>query len=724
MLEKTRQELDLHPEEQPSALDNIPLDVLGLSRKAYNCLRRAGLRTVAEVAALTDERLLSIRNLGVTTLAEIRGKLTIYLDNHPLPEQHQPPEPSPVTRVYLSKNTPIDVLRLSIQSYNALWRGGIITIGQLAQMSPEQILNIQTVDEKSLVEIEGKLRAYLDEYPLLLPEPPAPAGPEPPTPLVDPVLLAHAAQVERYLTWLVEQDEDTWSASPVPVPRNASIEVLGLSTRPHNALTRGGIITIGQLAQMSSEQILYVRNVGEKSLAEIEEKLKAYLAEHPLSSESTLSVKPKPSLPLAGPGLLARVAQIPLDNISLERLALPARWRDQLHRQGIKSVGELARQTADAFGQHSLIGKQLKRYLTWLVEQDEATWADEVAGRGISPLHRLVLAETTLEGLTEKGLSSLKRREKQVIRWRYGLDGDPLTLGEIGERLDVTRERVRQIQIRALRILSRPQSRAAIRPLATLLVYLLGQAGGLMNEAQIVDTLQRELIIGDVDPVGAVRLVFEVDDDFKWLRKAQAWGLTSCPLTQVPDINQRLSKVLEKAYAPISFDKIITRFKVTRYYLNHRDELDDTFIAASLRTHPQIEVDGDGMCGLKKWATRKLDEVVLALRQIGHPVHYSIIAEQANALLPQDQQTSARNIHAILDRYPDIFINVGRGKYWLQSHLREETSTQSQADFGDLFGARLERWQKDWDRRQGNVELDTQAEVDTIRRIGLDFFNN
>ena len=130
------------------------------------------------------------------------------------------------------------------------------------------------------------------------------------------------------------------------------------------------------------------------------------------------------------------------------------------------------------------------------------------------------------------------------------------------------------------------------------------------------------------------------------------------------------------------------------------------------------------MCGLKKWAKRKLDEVVLALRQIGHPAHYSIIAEQANTLLPQDQRTSARNIHAILDRYPDIFINVGRGKYWLQSHLREEIDAQLQVDFGDLFGPQLERWQEEWDRRQGNVELDTQAEVDTLRRIGLDFLSD
>lgn len=48
-------------------------------------------------------------------------------------------------------------------------------------------------------------------------------------------------------------------------------------------------------------------------------------------------------------------------------------------------------------------------------------------------------------------LESLSQRESQVIRMRYGLDGGKThTLEEIGEQLGVTRERVRQIENRAL----------------------------------------------------------------------------------------------------------------------------------------------------------------------------------------------------------------------------------------------------------------------------------
>lgn len=57
-------------------------------------------------------------------------------------------------------------------------------------------------------------------------------------------------------------------------------------------------------------------------------------------------------------------------------------------------------------------------------------------------------------------LSTLNEREEKVLRYRYGLDdGSPKTLEEVGKLFKVTRERIRQIEIKALRKLKHPSRR-------------------------------------------------------------------------------------------------------------------------------------------------------------------------------------------------------------------------------------------------------------------------
>jgi RNA polymerase primary sigma factor len=66
--------------------------------------------------------------------------------------------------------------------------------------------------------------------------------------------------------------------------------------------------------------------------------------------------------------------------------------------------------------------------------------------------------QSMLKEKIDEVLGSLSPREARVLRLRFGLDtGVPFTLEEVGEKFGLTRERIRQIEGKALRRLRHPR---------------------------------------------------------------------------------------------------------------------------------------------------------------------------------------------------------------------------------------------------------------------------
>ena len=95
-------------------------------------------------------------------------------------------------------------------------------------------------------------------------------------------------------------------------------------------------------------------------------------------------------------------------------------------------------------------------------DEEESSLGDFVEDRQtVSPADAAVY--TSLEEQTRKVLATLTPREEQILRMRFGIgEKSDYTLEEVGQRFAVTRERIRQIEAKALRKLRHPSRARSI----------------------------------------------------------------------------------------------------------------------------------------------------------------------------------------------------------------------------------------------------------------------
>ncbi len=111
----------------------------------------------------------------------------------------------------------------------------------------------------------------------------------------------------------------------------------------------------------------------------------------------------------------------------------------------VDTVREIMRVAQEPVSLETPIGEEEDSHLGDFIPDDEAPAPADAASHAL-------LKET----LTDV-LATLTPREAKVLRLRFGLeDGRPRTLEEVGKEFDVTRERIRQIEAKALRKLRHP----------------------------------------------------------------------------------------------------------------------------------------------------------------------------------------------------------------------------------------------------------------------------
>ena len=128
----------------------------------------------------------------------------------------------------------------------------------------------------------------------------------------------------------------------------------------------------------------------------------------------------------------------------------------ELDRQPtVEEVAELSGVSAERVALVRQHRRPLVSLSTPLDAEGETELGEIIPDEGAVSPYEAAAAALEKRALTEQ-LRRLEEREEEVLRARFGIDGVPLTLAEIGDKMGVTRERVRQIEARALGKLRHP----------------------------------------------------------------------------------------------------------------------------------------------------------------------------------------------------------------------------------------------------------------------------
>ena len=264
-----------------------------------------------------------------------------------------------------------------------------------------------------------------------------------------------------------------------------AIEKLNLSRRTYHALSRGGVLTIGNLRDFYTDRGKYhVRDIGDKSLDEIAKALESLNIDLSLS---VLAEKDTAQVSVYDEEIIKTASQLSIDVLSLPRVI-----KGILKKNGIKTVKDLLNVPDSSLSSFNRVGPKALATVNLCREDFVKNYSKFIVARP-----KLIVIEKkaiTWGQITEEYFRHEKDIYSYILISRFGFS--PKTLEEIATELGVTRERVRQIQEAVVvRYLKHIRFSGAIRLLEKIEEVFAAHGDGL-SLSSLKTMLKKEGVLG------------------------------------------------------------------------------------------------------------------------------------------------------------------------------------------------------------------------------------
>lgn len=265
----------------------------------------------------------------------------------------------------------------------------------------------------------------------------------------------------------------------------------------------------------------------------------------------------------------------------------------------------------------------------------------------------------------------LNDREKLVLQRRFGIHGTKKeTLESIGSDLDVTRERVRQIESLALKKLRRTCKTTAFASIHDITVNILTELGGIQPETSLVSRILKNLPKSSETETSAIQLSLAINPEISLVKKSKnskkSWHLNTIPRRNFKLILDTAIKILKEEKDIIEETNFIK--EVQNKLRELKLSVNPKLISSTLHCDNRIKLIKEGY-GLTNWRHVEpksiRDKAKIILRRKETPMHFVEIANEITAADFSRKQVTTQAVHNELIRYDD-FVLVGRGLYALK----------------------------------------------------------
>jgi hypothetical protein len=294
---------------------------------------------------------------------------------------------------------------------------------------------------------------------------------------------------------------------------------------------------------------------------------------------------------------------------------------------------------------------------------------------------KIPVKEVTPGSLIGDLLDKLSAKQKLVIGSRFGISGgQPKTLEAIGKNLNITRERVRQIESDAIKALKGAEKNAEFENLIASIKEIIREKGGISSsEPMAADVFNSYLGKKKATPEEArgLEVAFFIAD----LKKnkgnkemTDSWTSLEFDRKMFRDVVEEMEKIFDETKKLLSPEDILKKMEYTDIKKKHKGITSEQ-ILNFIKISKKFEKNVFGDWGKSRWPLVRprgvREKATLVLMKKRKPLHFRDISKLIEECGMSQKKVHPQTVHNELIR-DRRFVLVGRGTYALREWGYEE----------------------------------------------------